>query len=114
MQNNNSKDKGDLKRRAYFYSLDIIKYLDILDKSTVTQTMTKQLIRSATSIGANIIEAQSGSTRKDFTNFYTHALKSANETKFWLGLLRDSGKAEKDKTNIKNDLWSFLMLVFVN
>jgi four helix bundle protein len=49
-----------------------------------------QLLRSGTSIGANIIEAKSGSTTKDFRNFYTIALKSANETKYWLCLIRDT------------------------
>jgi len=37
--------------------------------------------------------------KKDFTNFFSYALKSANESKFWLGLLRDSGKTNKDRTN---------------
>ncbi|MEW6163180.1 MAG: four helix bundle protein [Nitrospirota bacterium] len=41
------------------------------------------MLRSATSIGANIIEAQAASSRRDFRNFLNHALKSANETKFW-------------------------------
>ncbi len=59
----------------------------------------KQLIRSATSIGANIIEAQAGSSRKDFTNFFSYALKSANESKFWLGLLRDSGKIDSGRAS---------------
>lgn len=73
--------------------------MDTLDKKEFSvQVMARQLLRSATSIGANIIEAQAGSTKKDFTNFFTHALKSANESKFWLGLLRDSGKADKVKT----------------
>lgn len=61
--------------------------------------ISKQLLRSATSIGANVIEAQTGSTRKDFTNFFSSALKSANESKFWLGLLRGSKKAESTTVN---------------
>lgn len=97
MQNKNSKLKTDLKKRAYIYALKIIKFIDSLSKDVSSQTLAKQLLRSATSIGANIVEAQAGRTKRDFTNFFTHALKSANETKFWLGLLRDSGKAEKDK-----------------
>ncbi|MGV3510007.1 MAG: four helix bundle protein [Sphingobacteriaceae bacterium] len=40
--------------------------------------------KSATSIGANVVEGKSGSSRKDFRNFYTIALKSANETKYWI------------------------------
>ena len=101
MQNNKSKLKTDLKRRVYIYALEIIKFIDTLDKKDFTvQIITKQLLRSATSIGANIIEAQAGSTKRDFTNFFAYALKSANESKFWLGLLRDSGKANKDQANI--------------
>lgn len=100
MQNNSAKLKTDLKKRVYFYALDIIKFIDTLDKKDfIVQIITKQLLRSATSIGANIIEAQAGSTKRDFTNFFAYALKSANESKFWLGLLRDSGKANKETVN---------------
>jgi len=100
MQNNNSKSKTDLKYRSYIYALQIIRFLDTLNKNDYSvQIIAKQLLRSATSIGANIIEAQAGSTKKDFTNFFTYALKSANESKFWLGLLRDSGKAAIEETN---------------
>lgn len=45
------------------------------------------------------MEAQSGSSRKDFANFLNHALKSANETKFWLELLRDAGKKSDEVIN---------------
>lgn len=100
MQNNNPKFKTDLKKRVYVYALEIIKFIDNLDKKDfIVQIISKQLLRSATSIGANIIEAQAGSTKRDFTNFFAYALKSANESKFWLGLLRDSGKANRDKVN---------------
>ena len=100
MQNNNLKYKTNLKNRAYLYALEIIKFIDILDKRDFSvQIIVKQLLRSATSIGANIIEAQAGSTKRDFTNFFNYALKSANESKFWLGLLRDSKKANEEKVN---------------
>ena len=59
------------------------------------QVIARQLLRSGTSIGANVIEAQAASSKKEFTNFLNHALKSANETKFWLALLRDSGKGKR-------------------
>ncbi|MDP3997310.1 MAG: four helix bundle protein [Candidatus Andersenbacteria bacterium] len=100
MQNNNAKVKTDLRKRAYLYALAILRLTDqTRNKDYGTEVMMKQLIRSATSIGANIIEAQAGSSKKDFTNFYSHALKSANESKFWLGLLRDSGKVSADAVN---------------
>ena len=57
--------------------------------------MGKQLLRSGTSILANYIEADSASSKKDFLNFFTHSLKSANESKVWLALLRDTDKGDK-------------------
>jgi len=99
MQNNNLKLKTDLKKRSYIHALKIMQYIDGLDKKDLSiEVISKQLLRSSTSIGANIVEAQAGRTKRDFTNFFTHALKSANESKFWLGLLRDSHKANPQKT----------------
>lgn len=100
MQNNSAKFKIDLKKRSYLYALDIIKFLDNLDKKDFfVEVIIKQLLRSATSIGANIIETQAGSSKKDFTNFFSYALKSANESKFWLALLRDSAKSKRNEVD---------------
>ena len=90
MQNQNSKPRNDLRYRAYRYSIDMIKFLDTLHKDTSTDIIAKQLLRSSTSIGANIIEAKGSSSKKDFTNFFSYSLKSANESLYWLGLLRDA------------------------
>lgn len=87
MENNRNYD---IKRRTYYFSINIIKFLNELSKDYIHQTIGKQLLRSATSIGANIIEAQAGSSKRDFQNFMSHALKSANETKYWLCILRDA------------------------
>lgn len=51
----------------------------------------RQVIRGGTSIGANYFEASAASSKKDYINFFRHALKSANETRFWLGLVNDTG-----------------------
>jgi len=85
----------DSKIRTHKFAIKVIEFVDKLPRDTSTQIMAKQLLRAATSIGANIIEAQAGSSRKDFINFFNHALKSANETKYWLELLRDSNKGDK-------------------
>jgi four helix bundle protein len=92
MQKQNTKSKIELKHRAYKYSINLIEFLDTLPSDISSQVITKQVLRSATSIGANIVEAQASSSKKDFTNFFTHALKSANESLYWLGLLRDAKK----------------------
>ena len=95
-----SKTFFTVKERTYFFCLKLIKFIDSLNsKDMTTQIIMKQLLRSGTSIGANIVEAQAGSSKKDFTNFYNHALKSANETKFWIGLLRDSNKSNVETAN---------------
>ena len=90
-QNHNSNIKSkDVKIRAYDFSLVIITFINHLPNSRAFWSIGDQLLRSATSIGANMIEAQSASSRRDFIKYYEIALKSANETKYWLSLLKDS------------------------
>jgi len=90
MQTETATYKIKLKDRAYQYSIKIINFIDTLPTDTSTAIIAKQLLRSATSIGANIIEAQASSSKRDFTNFFSYSLKSANEILYWLGLLRDA------------------------
>ena len=94
-----AKFKDEFRQRVYRFALDIIRFVEQLPKEQASRIISGQLLRSATSVGANVVEAQGASSRKDYTNFFSYALKSANETKFWLGLLRDSGKAEKEATD---------------
>ncbi len=85
----------DLKVRCYNFSVAIIRFVDKLQVRRLHYSIIDQLIRSSTSIGANIIEAKSASSKKDFIRFYEYALKSANETKYWLALLRDALGVDK-------------------
>ena len=52
------------------------------------------MLRSGTSIIGNYVEGQSASSKKDFTNYFNTSLKSTNESKLWLALLRDSGRVK--------------------
>lgn len=88
--------KAEFNKRIYKYALDIIKFIGILPKDTAVQVLAKQLVRSGTSVSANIIEAQSASSKRDYINFYTTALKSANESKLWISLIKDSDKINKE------------------
>lgn len=97
MQNYNPKFKSDLKSRCYRFSLDLIGFIDTLPKERSCWIISDQLLRSGTSIGANLVEATASSSRLEFKKFHEIALKSANETKYWLGLLRDSAKGDKDQ-----------------
>jgi len=98
MKNNQNQQ---VKYRAYKFSIKIIKFVSNFPNKKIFWIISDQLVRAATSIGANIIEAQAASSRKDFIKFYEIALKSANETKYWLGLLRDATGIDKiDKKEI--------------
>jgi len=98
MKNDKEKFKTELKKRIYYWVLKLIAFIDRLPKDGSTQIIAKQLLRSGTSIGANYIETQAASSRKDFANFLHHSLKSANESKFWLCILKDSKRATQEET----------------
>jgi len=90
----------DIKHRCYQFSKEIVQFISTAKYERIYFSIFDQLLRSATSIGANIVEAKSGSSQKDFRNFYTIGLKSANETKYWLCLIRDTVLIEeKDQIN---------------
>ena len=90
----------DIKHRSYIFAVEVINLIRGFPRETASFVVSKQLVRSATSIGANLVESQASSSRKEFANFVRIALKSANETKFWLQLsadtnLSDSGKSKE-------------------
>ncbi len=89
--------KTDVRVRCYYFSTKVIKFLESLPEKRIYWIIADQLLRSSTSIGANIVEAKSSSSRRDFIKFYEIALKSANESKYWFGLLRDATEVDKNK-----------------
>ncbi len=95
MKNDKEKFKKEFKARIYNFILKLVKFIDKLPKDNSSQIFAKQLLRSGTSIGANYIEAQASSSKRDFINFFHHSLKSANESKFWLALIRDTRKGDR-------------------
>lgn len=90
----NQSIKTSLRKRTYIFSLGIIKLIASFPNSKLYWVFTDQLLRVATSIGANIIEASAQSSKRDFINFYCIALKSANETIYWMSLLKESDLVE--------------------
>ena len=87
----------NIRHRCFHFSKDILKFESECKYQRVHFSIFDQLIRSATSIGANVVEGGSGSTKKDFINFFCIALKSANETKYWLCLIRDTISISRHK-----------------
>jgi four helix bundle protein len=95
MKNDKEKFKNEFKKRLYHWVLRLINFIDKLPKDSVCDVMGKQLLRSGTSVLSNYIEASSASSKKDFINFFTHSLKSSNESKVWLALLRNTNKGNR-------------------
>jgi len=95
----NNDYKKEFYERLYRYALKVIKFVENLPKDSASKIIGNQLIRSGTSIASNTIEAKSASSKKDYINYYRTALKSANESKLWICLLRDIGKSDKKESD---------------
>lgn len=100
MQNDASKFKREFRERLYQWTINLVGFIEHLPKNSSSDIMGKQLLRSGTSVIANYTEASAASSRRDFINFFTHSLKSANETKLWLALLRDTRQATESRVSL--------------
>ncbi len=94
---NEGEKPYNIRHRCYYFSKEVVLFVKGCKYDRVYYSMFDQLIRSATSIGANLVEGKAGSSKKDWKNFHVIALKSANETKYWLCLIRDTLVTEKLK-----------------
>lgn len=88
----NSTFKQLFKKRCFNFSITILKTSEILRNKRINWPILDQLNRSATSIGANIVEGGNSVSKKEFINYFQIALKSASETLYWLSLLKEVNK----------------------
>ena len=87
----------DIRERTFSFAVRIIKLCRFLEKKTdVGKSLINQLIRSATSVGANLEEAQSGQSKPDFISKNSIALKESRETNYWLRLISESTDFEEN------------------
>lgn len=86
----------DLEERTAKFGEEIIKFCKSIKFSDVNKSLVSQLVRSATSIGANYMEANQGSSRKDFKNKISICRKEANETKHWLRMMAVANESQND------------------
>jgi len=84
------KNDNTAQIKSYEFSLRIVKLYQHLSSQKREFVLSKQLLRSGTSIGANVEEAIGGCSRKDFLHKITISYKEARETSYWLRLLHDS------------------------
>ncbi|KAF3982595.1 MAG: four helix bundle protein [Methylococcales symbiont of Hymedesmia sp. n. MRB-2018] len=85
--------------KSYAFALRIIKLYKYLVSEQKEHVLSKQVLRSGTSVGALIREAEHAQSKKDFINKMSIALKEANETEYWLMLLKDSEYINIDNFN---------------
>jgi four helix bundle protein len=85
--NNSLKEENLILTKTYLFGLRILKLYLPLRKKKVEQGLCTQILRSGTSIGANVEEAVGGISKKDFINKFQTAYKEARESKYWLRLL---------------------------
>ena len=94
------KQDNIILNKSYLFALRIIRLYVYLRSEKKEYHLAVQIVRSGTSIGANIEEAIGGSSRKDFKAKLDIAYKEARETRYWLKLLRDSYLIETAQANL--------------
>ena len=100
--------------RSFSFAVRIVKLHKYLTQKHKAFSLADQLLRSGTSIGANVTEAQDAQSRKDFVSKLSIALKEAKETKYWIRLLIETDYLQCKNENVlslQNDLDSLIKLL---
>ncbi len=101
-----------LQYKSYDFALRIIKTYQYLCTEKKEYVLSKQLLRSGTSIGANVEEAIGGQSERDFFAKISISYKEARETHYWIRLLRDSGYFSKEQiASLLNDCDELLKII---
>ncbi len=90
----NAGGKNDLEQRTLAFSVAVVRFVSALPRSDVLYIIARQLLRSATSIGANYREANRAESRDDFIHKTAIVQKEAAETEYWLEICRQTGVGE--------------------
>jgi four helix bundle protein len=88
--------KSPLKEKSYGFAIQIVRLARQLQRDHREYVLSKQVLRSGTAIGALVREAEFGQSRADFLSKMSIALKEANETEYWLSLLKDTEMISSD------------------
>jgi four helix bundle protein len=100
MQNEKLRGPFDLMERTFSFALRIVRLCQQLNgKPGVGRVLAVQLLKSGTSIGANVEEAQAGQSKADFASKIAIALKEARETRYWLRLIAEAEIVGKGQLN---------------
>lgn len=112
MNERNTNKPNPLKDKSFQLALKIVKLYQYLTEHKKEYIMSKQLMRSGTSIGANIREGQNAQSKPDFIHKFSIAQKECDETLYWLELLHKSGYIEDiEFTGFLNDASELLKML---
>ncbi|MBA3786855.1 MAG: four helix bundle protein [Acidobacteria bacterium] len=104
--------KSVLKEKSYSFAIRIVKLNQFLCEERKEFILSKQILRSGTAIGALVREAEFGESKADFRSKMSIALKEANETDYWLNLLKDTGYlTEKMFQSISDDCLELIKIL---
>jgi len=92
----------DLEERTAKFGEAVIDFVKTLKQNPINSPLISQIVKSATSIGANYCEANNASSKKDFKNKIFICKKESSETKHWLRMIARANQDEKDKCKL---LW---------
>src|SRR6478736_1274511 len=102
----------DLERRTKNFALLVIKFVSSLPRTREADVLGRQLLRSATSVGANYREANRAVSRPDFANKIGTVQKEASETQYWIELLMEAGIGARDSAQDLHKEASELLAIF--
>lgn len=106
------KSDNIIQIKSYAFAVRIIKVYQFLSNEKKEFVLSKQLLRSGTSIGANIEEAIGGQSGKDFFAKLTIAYKEARETHYWIRLLKDTNYLTKEQSeSLLEDITELLKII---
>lgn len=112
MKNSHNRTNSLLHNKSYAFALRIIQMTKFLQEERQEFIISKQVLRSGTAIGALVRESEFAQSRPDFINKLSIALKEANETEYWLNLLRDSKYiTETSFSSIESDCGELIALL---
>lgn len=92
-----ANQKYDIYERIFKFVVSVLKIIKLIPKTEENKIIFLQIIRSATSMGANSEEVDGSSTSKDFIHCFTIVLKEGKETGYWLKLILELNPILKDK-----------------
>jgi four helix bundle protein len=106
------KNQSIIAEKAYQFAIRIVKMCQYLESERREYVLSKQVLRSGTSIGANCYEAISAQSDADFVHKFQIALKEANETDYWLRLLKDTQYLEENMAeSMRNDCHEIIKIL---